>query len=424
MLKIHEITAENFRCFKNITFDLNPQLTVFVGKNCSGKSTILDICSYLLHYLAIEIQGGRYLYPKDIDITNGSNEINLNYILSDENANLQDINFTYSIDEFNRINRKANFNNLTDIKYATLCVYYSSKRIVCNYKRLSESKTSTQSAFENAFEHDIDFSSTMSWFIEKSIEETLKMRRAKNFNLHIPELDTVRYAVAKSLEEYDEPYIDGTPPRIFITHKNNPEVPLLFEQLSDGHRILLAMIMDLARRLIVANQNFKERTGLEILDAPAIVLIDEIELHLHPAWQQTVLPTLCKLFPNVQFIVTTNSPLVISSIKDEHIRIIDDNKIFNSPQGTWGAEAQRILTRIFGVDTRSPSEATDMLNKYADLVYGNKWDSEEALNLREKLNDIYLDSEPLLDRLDLYIDNKKWQAVCLKDDQYEKYYQK
>ena len=416
MLKIQEITVENFRCFKNITFNLNPQLTVFVGKNGSGKSTILDICSYLLRYLAIETLGHGYICPKKTDITNGFSHININYTLLDDNNHNKDINFIYSLDEFDNINREANLNNLIGKKYSTLCVYYNTKRIVHNYKRLNESKTSAQSAFENAFEPDIDFSSTMTWFIEKSIEEITKTKYAKKSAIHIAELDAVRFAVVKSLEGYNEPYVDGNQPNIFITHKDNPEIPLRFNQLSDSHRIMLAMIMDLSRRLIVANPNFKEKTGLEALDAPAIVLIDEIESHLHPSWQQTVLPNLCELFPNIQFIVTTNSPLVISSIKDEHIRIIDGNNIFTTSQCTWGAEAQRVLNEIFDVDSRPPCEAKNIIYKYANLVYENKWDSDEALNLRKEIDKLYGQKDPFIYELDLYIDNKKWEMSGFMND--------
>ena len=189
----------------------------------------------------------------------------------------------------------------------SVCVYYTAKRIINKFHRSNNSTVLMKSAFAHAFEPDIDFSSAMTWFIEKNIEESMKIRRAKNFNISITELNVVRSAVATALGEYNEPYVDETPPQIFITHKDAPKIPLLIEQLSGGCRAMLALVMDLARRLVVANQTLHKEES-DILCSSGIVLIDEIELHLHPAWQQTVLLTLCNLFPNIKFIVTTNSP--------------------------------------------------------------------------------------------------------------------
>ena len=81
------------------------------------------------------------------------------------------------------------------------------------------------------------------------------------------------------------------------------------EQLSDGEKSLIAMIGDLARRLSIANPGVREP-----LHGRGIVLIDEVELHLHPAWQRDILPRLMNTFPNVQFMVTTHSPLVLAQL--------------------------------------------------------------------------------------------------------------
>jgi predicted ATP-binding protein involved in virulence len=84
--------------------------------------------------------------------------------------------------------------------------------------------------------------------------------------------------------------------------------------LSDGEKCLLAMVGDLARRLAIANPDYPDA-----LQGEAIVLIDEIELHLHPSWQRNIIPALKRTFPKCQFIITTHSPQVLSYIQPKNI---------------------------------------------------------------------------------------------------------
>ncbi|MBQ7618085.1 MAG: AAA family ATPase, partial [Desulfovibrio sp.] len=265
-------------------------------------------------------------------------------------------------------------------------------------------------AYKNAFEPQIDFSPTLTWFIEKSSQEALEVVNTKNLNHRIPVLDAVRQAVSSALGDYNEPYVAETPPQLFITKKESPDLPLNLKQLSDGYRTMLALVMDLARRMALAYDGVQLTAGESVLHTAGIVLIDEIELHLHPSWQQTVLPRLREIFPNVQFIVTTNSPQVVTSIDEAHVRILGDGgRIHTAPQGTWGAEASRVMKQIFGVDNRPPSQARDDLEEYSDLVYADKWNTDRARQLRLILDERYGRQEPELVELDLHIENRKWE---------------
>ncbi|MBF0477401.1 MAG: AAA family ATPase, partial [Deltaproteobacteria bacterium] len=146
------------------------------------------------------------------------------------------------------------------------------------------------------------------------------------------------------------------------------------------------------------------------LQLPAIVLIDEVDLHLHPRWQQRVLNDLRRTFPQTQFIVTTHSPQVITTVPEKSIRIIDKGAIFASPPGSEGAEASRMLKRVFGVEQRPPNNSvTQDLSEYLDLVHADKWDSERAQELRERLDQQFQGEEPALQEADLYIENRKWE---------------
>ena len=121
--------------------------------------------------------------------------------------------------------------------------------------------------------------------------------------------------------------------------------------------------------MALAAQKYKNEIK-NALDYPAIVLIDEVELHLHPAWQQRVLPSLLEIFPNTQFIVTTHSPQIISSIEPKHLRILSQNRISLPSSSTYGAESQRVLEEVFGVTARySENEAKKTLDAYFELIH-------------------------------------------------------
>jgi len=145
-------------------------------------------------------------------------------------------------------------------------------------------------------------------------------------------------------------------------------------------------------------------------------MIDEVDLHLHPRWQQSILIDLQKAFPKAQFIVTTHSPQVLTTVENNSIQIISDSKLYSAPLGTEGAEASRVLKRVFGVELRPKDNSiTIKLNRYLDLVYDDKWDDKDALKLREALDSLFNGEEPALTEADLYIENRKWEMEIEED---------
>lgn len=182
---------------------------------------------------------------------------------------------------------------------------------------------------------------------------------------------------------------------------------LKVSQLSDGIRNMLALVGDIAYRCYKLNAHQGEAAPRR---THGIVLIDEVDMHLHPGWQQTVLTDLVTTFPNLQFIVTTHSPQVLTTVESENIRVIDGNQIHAAPPGTKGAEASRLLKRVLGVDVRPPNdEATKVLSEYLALVDADQWQSEHALELRKILDRRYQGEEPALLDADLRIENRKWE---------------
>ncbi len=132
-------------------------------------------------------------------------------------------------------------------------------------------------------------------------------------------------------------------------------------------------------------------------------MIDEIELHLHPSWQQRILPTLQLIFPRIQFIVTTHSPQVVSSIPQECVRIIDDGEVEHLSSQTQGVESQNILAEIFGTDPApQDDEYVQMLNEYAQMEAYGEADTSKGKPLYEKLAAHYGADYPPLMRIEIH----------------------
>jgi predicted ATP-binding protein involved in virulence len=178
-------------------------------------------------------------------------------------------------------------------------------------------------------------------------------------------------------------------------------------RLSDGVKAMLSLTADIAYRCVQLNPHLAS----PIEETTGIVLIDEVDLHLHPKWQQTVLDDLRKTFPKIQFIVTTHSPQVISTVPSEQIRIIlDGGEVILAEDGTQGAEASRILNEVFGTQSRAQHlDIVKKLNRYLALIDTDQWDTDDALALRKELDDWGRGHEPELIKADIDIRMKEYQ---------------
>ena len=159
-------------------------------------------------------------------------------------------------------------------------------------------------------------------------------------------LEAFRAAVSRFLPEHTGLRIDSDAPLNLLIDRN--DIPLRVAQLSDGERGVLAMVLDLTRRLAQANPEMRDPAA----EAEAVVLIDEIELHLHPAWQRRIGRNLTKTFPKCQFIATTHSPQVIGEVQHDCIHIIADGEVY-SPDHSFGVDSSRILEEIMEADPRT-----------------------------------------------------------------------
>jgi predicted ATP-binding protein involved in virulence len=173
------------------------------------------------------------------------------------------------------------------------------------------------------------------------------------------------------------------------------KMTLEISQMSAGEKHIFAMIGDIAMKLIEANPN-KENP---LKDGTGVVLIDEIDLHLHPKWQRKVVTKLRDIFPNVQFVITTHSPALLANFDRKHIRVLKDGKIQHTPF-TKGRDVNAIFEDVFEVEER-PQEYKNKISKFYEILESNV---DLAKKLLLELKNDYGDADAEITRAESYLE--------------------
>lgn len=167
-------------------------------------------------------------------------------------------------------------------------------------------------------------------------------------------------------------------------------------QLSDGERGVLSMVLDLARRLSQANEGIED----PLTEGQAVVLIDEIDLHLHPKWQRQIVQKLRETFPRCQFIATTHSPQVIGEVEHDRIQIISDGQVY-SPTHSYGVDSSRLLEEVMDTESRA-KDVQDLLTDISRAIGRDGFARGRAL--LEKLVERLGENDPEVTRIRTLID--------------------
>jgi predicted ATP-binding protein involved in virulence len=268
--------------------------------------------------------------------------------------------------------------------------YYGTDRAVrsevLRVHRDTKKNESRFQALAGALDSSSRFREGLEWFTRKEDEARREREDRGNLAYRLPELELVRQAIERVLgSNFSNPRTKIRPFRFVIDQKvNGVTHTLRMSQLSDGYRMMLGLVMDFARRMVQANPP-TQSGGANPLDLPAIMLIDEVDLHLHPEWQQRVLSDLMRTFPNTQFIVTTHSPQVLSTVKRESIRVIDADGCTLPPYMTYGEPSGSVMHSTMGVDPQPPIPEKEELAQLTQLVDKGEYETPESHRLMTHL---------------------------------------
>lgn len=412
IIRVKFLKMQYFRGFSDLVLDFDEQEpTVFIGVNGVGKSSILDALSLLLSRF-MEWIGGvadteKVKVFNELDIANKSHSTKLDITISPGENSWTIFRNRHGVSEesghekiqatCNAIWRHWYNEKLYNIP---LIVYYPTNRSVIDIDLEFPSKSEFKQidAYEQALTGvKISFSHFFQWFRRQEDLEN-ELRLDQNPNYQDKQLEAVRQAISSLIPNFTKLRVRRSPLRMTL-QKDGEE--LIVNQLSDGEKCLLAMVGDLARRLAIANP------GLENpLHGAGVVLIDEIELHLHPKWQREIIPALTRTFPKCQFIVTTHSPQVIGEVKPQGIYILektDNGIIAKRPQSSYGRDSNQILEDLMDVPERSQEIKAKIFRLFRLIDAGNL---DAAKQLRQELSEEIGEDEAQFVKADILIKRK------------------
>ncbi len=424
-MKIAKLNLKNFRDAQALPLELNPKLNVFVGLNGSGKSTVLDAIAIMLSWPANRIispnASGRPITENDITNGKSSSSIQLSseidskkiewklaknrkgHAASEDKSNLLDLKEYVSAIQ-NQISENSEKVSIP------LFVYYPVNRAVLDIplRIRGQHNFDLLTSYDNALTSGANFRTFFEWFRVREDLENEKFRGyqildpevfdeqikkmkyyeneffKKNPNVSIkpidsqfpdPQLEAVRNALSKILPDFSNLTVRRSPLRMEV-EKNGKR--LTVNQLSGGELNLIAMIGDLARRMAIANPD-----SIKPLEGSGIVLIDEIDLHLHPGWQQMIVPKLLNVFPNCQFIISTHSPHVITNVQPDCLFLLkqtDLGIVVDKTSESYGKNVDRVLEDLMGLKTTRPEEVASELDSIFETIdAGNLEDAQKKI---------------------------------------------
>jgi predicted ATP-binding protein involved in virulence len=397
-MKIKKITLTNFRGFKKVHLELHENCNVIIGVNGTGKTALLEglkiaIGSLMLGMDKVE---DRLFSPGidkryDVHVSNTDTKwpseqfpvvieadgevlgkmISWARQLSGLNNNTT-IKGASSIHEQSRLIQKEVQEGKTDL-ILPLISFYNTDRFKIN--RQQDAKIEPYGSRLRGYYGAMNDQTNLPFFLRLFRTETLaSLQEGRASEV----LSLIERAIMISIPECKQVYhyIQGDE----LAVKFDDERILPFKFLSDGIRVTMALIMEISFRCYLLN--FK-KLGIDCLaKTTGVVLIDEIDLHLHPSWQKRILNDLSRTFPGIQFIVTTHAPMVIGGVRNASVFALRDNQI-SSLLPVYGKDANNILVEM-GTEERA-KEVKEKLDTYFLAIENGRGKDEKSVMLRLEL---------------------------------------
>ena len=453
-MRIDKLSLLNFRCFRQLNITFDEHITILVAPNGAGKTTVLDAVRLALFPFIRGFDASLYVKDKSLAIRTED----LRLVFRPEALNMEMSSpamitatgewksgktATWMLDKRGeqpphedrmaaqltrwgeRLQKQVRDENNKQSVDLPLMLYLGTARlwyqerhyeptdpdkliydIVRSYSRLTGyddclSATSNYKQFEQWYNWLWrSYREFQIKLLENPAVEPAEGIRVDKMKESIEVIQQSINCLTKDVTGWrDLEYSSSHNQQLVMSHPQNGKIPL--SQLSDGLRNAVAMVADIAFRCVKLNPHLR---GDAALKTHGIVLIDEVDMFLHPAWQQQIIKSLRSAFPQIQFIVTTHSPQVLSTVKRESIRLLEQDENGNGkalmPLGaTYGEPSNDVLHSVMGVDPQPPVKEKADLQKLTVWVDQGKFNEPEAQQLMAALQVALGDQHPQLQRL-------------------------
>ena len=411
-MRVTSLKLTNLRAIETAEFRFQPGFNLIVGVNGVGKTSMLDALRVCLS--AFVKQANKLRAPAEA-FTLGDIRVGANVLTVECSGQIRSSKHCYLIHKPREASapQKKKAGMPRELVHDTpekalflgaaptpmtgrepggrpLAVLFSTNRAVPSERAPSKSVAAggTAAAFADAFANrELRLGEIAAWM---RVQEALQSERTPPGQA----LAAFEDAVSRFLPGYAHLRVDSNErPRLLIDHGRST---VAVRQMSDGERGILALVLDLTRRLVQANPEMSN----PVAEAEAVVLIDEIDLHLHPKWQRQIVRKLTAAFPSCQFIATTHSPQVIGEVEHNRIQIIANGEVY-SPTHSFGVDSSRVLEEIMKANPRT-REVKALLSQVSQEIGKQRYES--ARGLLAQLVDRLGENDPEVTRIRTLLD--------------------
>lgn len=389
-MRIDTISIQNFKGFEKRSFTFNPFFNVIVGINGSGKTSLIEALQVALNGwyqgIGLATSDRRDIRKSDIRLRSfvKGNAISLEQqfpvsVSVEGCINSENIEWRRA----QGISGKASYGELTNkFIHKIIGAVRSGEDIVLP---LIASYSVSRLWFipkEEKRDVDVDDLSRLAGYKEWSnpkliasrINEWIFSEEQKAYRRDVPVDEggkLLKQAIILCLDGAKRIIYDIDLKQIVVLFEDGHAVP--YSSLSDGQRSMLTLVADIARRIITLNPHLEDDV---LVETPGVVLIDELDIHLHPAWQRRVIRDLKRTFPKIQFIVTTHSPQIIGEAKPEEIILLDFEEMVH-PAQSFGMDSNWILKYLMGADDRD-RPVKEAIKEIFDLIEDDDFDEAKV----------------------------------------------
>jgi predicted ATP-binding protein involved in virulence len=375
-MRIDRLEITNFKKYAKQSFDFHPQFTLLVGDNGAGKTTVLDALAVALGlwHKGAPGSGWRNILTDEIrlvplvagDRLHFRQQLPSAITAEGKIGSRENLRWTRMIREggtrtTNAEAREAE-TSIMDTVHAALqqrallpvLAYYGAGRAWSPTNKRPSSPTSQRKslqfdAYHNCLDSRIRDRELNEWFL-------FETAAANGHREGRPGFRAVKQAVLQCIPEADNLRYDSDLKEIVLSI-GGFEQP--FYNLSAGQRMMLAMVADIAIKAVTLNSYSygPEEPGANdpmyvLRNSPGVVLIDELDVHLHPKWQRRVATDLKTTFPSIQFVCTSHSPQVIGEVMPDEVRVLEGGAV-TTPTRTFGIDSDRVLDELMDGSSRN-----------------------------------------------------------------------
>ena len=373
--RFQKLSLDQFRCFERLELPLEDDLTLLFAENGGGKTAIVTALAAGL----TPFQTGAPRALK-LDAQRDARKVTLDERGRREPAGPCTLTWTAKVGEEEAVTWSITLNPASNRRRYDLTAALAAIEKVrvpgerwplfafYGVDRMGRGKASTKPAptrpdrwegYAASLDPTQDDSALLTWLLEEILHDTVRRQNGEPEQfLATAVMDTVAKATPGVTRAWYDPR-----ERSLVVRFENGKIAT-WTELSDGFHVYLSLVTDLARRAVMLNEQDGGEAPNKI---EGVVLIDEIDLHLHPRWQRVVLDGLRKVFPRLQFIVTTHSPQVLSSALNRQVRLIRSGKLWPGTIHVEGRDSNSIMREYFGTDDRD-EEGSKKLAALDDVI--------------------------------------------------------